>query len=144
MVEESDPHMFPFDFVTTIVTVELPNCYDVIPQILSNENANGSPKRILSSDNLQPCLTSGHSTVSTKFIRQISCLEADIHLSCQETLRRVCNPKVQYCLFKRSHWALSLLISLPIILFPGSHIPAYLNSFICLFSSRFIIDELFV
>ena len=55
MVEESDPHNFPFDFVTTVFTVELLNYYDDVPQILCDENANESSKRILRCDNLPGC-----------------------------------------------------------------------------------------
>jgi hypothetical protein len=100
MVEESDLHIFPLDFVTTVVTVELPNCYENIPQILCNENANASLKRNLRSDNLQPGVTIGHRTVFTNFIRQISCLQFANHLPCQKKLRSVCKPEVQYWLYK--------------------------------------------
>jgi len=34
MVEESDPHNFQFDFMATVFTVELTNCYDDIPHFL--------------------------------------------------------------------------------------------------------------
>jgi hypothetical protein len=52
MVEESDPHIFPFVFVTTVFAVELPDCYDDITQILCDGNANESPKRVLRFDHL--------------------------------------------------------------------------------------------